>query len=87
MTTNSQPRKTSRERTRTYRERLRARGLKPVTIWVPDLNDPKVRERIAQECRQLDQSEDEKEVLALVSSLADELLHEFDEHENALTKG
>ena len=26
----------SRERVRTYRERMRARGLRPIQIWVPD---------------------------------------------------
>ena len=29
-----------------YRGRLRARGLRPVQIWVPDLNDPTVRDRL-----------------------------------------
>ena len=26
----------SRDRVRTYRERMRARGLRPIQIWVPD---------------------------------------------------
>ena len=26
----------SREKVRTYRERMRARGLRPIQIWVPD---------------------------------------------------
>ena len=26
----------SRERVRSYRERMRARGLRPIQIWVPD---------------------------------------------------
>lgn len=30
----------------TYRKRLRARGLRPVQVWVPDLRDPAVRERL-----------------------------------------
>jgi len=28
------------ERVRTYRERLRAQGLRPVQIWVPDVRSP-----------------------------------------------
>jgi hypothetical protein len=72
---------TSRERTRAYRERLRAKGLKPVTIWVPDLNDPEVRARIAEGCGRLDQSEDEREVLALIGSLVDDQLRAIDELE------
>jgi hypothetical protein len=27
----------SREKVRTYRERLRAQGLRPIQIWVPDV--------------------------------------------------
>lgn len=30
-----------------YRQRLRARGLRPVQVWVPDLGDPVVRARLA----------------------------------------
>lgn len=29
-----------------YRGRLRARGLRPVQVWVPDLRDPAVRDRL-----------------------------------------
>ena len=29
-------RKSSREKVRTHRERLRAKGLRPIQIWVPD---------------------------------------------------
>ena len=28
--------KSTRDKVRTYRERMRARGLRPVQIWVPD---------------------------------------------------
>lgn len=75
------PRKTSRERTRAYRERLRERGLKPVTIWLPDIDDPKIRAQIEEGCRLLDQSDDEKDVLALIDSLVGEQLRGIDETE------
>lgn len=32
--------KSSRDKMRTYRARLRAAGLRPVQIWVPDVRDP-----------------------------------------------
>ena len=42
------PRKTSRSKAKSpavrmaaYRARMRARGLKPVVMWLPDVNDPK----------------------------------------------
>ena len=31
---------TTRERVREHRERLRAQGLRPVQIWVPDVHAP-----------------------------------------------
>lgn len=33
------------ERVRAYRERLRAQGLRPVQIWVPDVRSPKFVEQ------------------------------------------
>ena len=39
------PKSASAARTRAYRERMRAKGLKPVTIWTYDLSDPAVAAR------------------------------------------
>ena len=33
-------RKATREKVRAYRERMRARGLRPIQIWVPDVRSP-----------------------------------------------
>jgi deoxyribodipyrimidine photolyase-like uncharacterized protein len=73
--------KPSRDRMRAYRERLRARGLKPLTIWVPDLSKPEVRAQLERECRLLDRSPDEQEVLAWMESLADEEVARLDKLE------
>ena len=35
--------KTARERMSARRRRLRAKGLRPVQHWVPDVRDPRVR--------------------------------------------
>ncbi|HEX6859621.1 MAG TPA: antitoxin MazE-like protein [Caulobacteraceae bacterium] len=37
---------TSAARTRAYRERMRAKGLKPVTIWTFDTTDPDFLRRV-----------------------------------------
>ncbi len=34
----------SRDRVRTYRERMRARGLRPIQIWVPDTRTASFRD-------------------------------------------
>jgi hypothetical protein len=30
----------SKEKTRAYRERMRRKGMRQITIWVPDVNSP-----------------------------------------------
>ena len=37
-------RRGSRDRVRTYRERMRARGLRPIQIWVPDTRTASFRD-------------------------------------------
>lgn len=44
MPTTHQP-KSSREKVREHRERLRQQGLRPIQIWVPDVRAPKFREQ------------------------------------------
>jgi hypothetical protein len=39
----SQAFKSSREKVREHRARLRARGMRPIQIWVPDVNSPEFR--------------------------------------------
>ena len=36
MTTKPNSKRSSRDKVRSHRERMRARGLRPVQIWVPD---------------------------------------------------
>ncbi len=43
----------SRDRIARHRAAQRARGLRPVVLWLPDVNDPAYRARLADECRQL----------------------------------
>jgi hypothetical protein len=39
----------ARERMRRYRQQMRARGLRPVNLWVHDTSDPRVRKEIRAE--------------------------------------
>lgn len=45
----------SRDRAARYRATQRKQGLRPVVLWLPDVNDPGYRARLADECRQLAQ--------------------------------
>ena len=41
---------TSREKVRTHRARLRANGMRPVTMWVPDMRSPKFAAEARRQC-------------------------------------
>ena len=52
------------ERVRKHREKMKAAGLKPVTIWVPDVNAPGYREEIRRQCLMLKNDPQEPRILA-----------------------
>lgn len=60
-----------KERVQTYRNRLRAKGLKPVQIWVPDPNAP----GFAAECRRqsliIQRDSAEMQDLEMLAEIAD----------------
>lgn len=45
--------KTAAEKTADYRRRMREKGYRQITLWVPDLRNPKVVEEIRREVRAL----------------------------------
>jgi hypothetical protein len=45
--------KTARARAAKFRDRQRAKGLRPATIWIPDIRDPVYRARLDAACREL----------------------------------
>jgi hypothetical protein len=53
---------------RDYRGRLRAKGLRPLQLWVPDLRDAKVRARIRREVRYLARQPADSEIDALLDA-------------------
>jgi hypothetical protein len=54
----------SRERIARHRAAQRERGLRPVVLWLPDVNAPGYRERVAEECRQLARLTPEEKAIA-----------------------
>ena len=63
MSAQAKPKPTSAARTRSYRERLRAKGLKPVTVWAYDRKDPEFRKRLEDDFRRIRESPGEKEIM------------------------
>jgi hypothetical protein len=60
---------TGAERVRKHREKMKAAGLKPVTIWVPDVNTPEFKAQIDREIAIINASESEKEILQELSDV------------------
>ena len=54
----------SRERIARHRSAQRARGLRPIVLWLPDVNDPGYQARLANECRRLAQLTAEEDAIA-----------------------
>ncbi|MBC7582550.1 DUF3018 family protein [Tardiphaga sp. vice352] len=58
-------------RVRKHREKMKAAGLKPVTIWVPDVNAPGYAEDIRRQCLILRNDPQEQQILAEIEQLFD----------------
>jgi len=57
-------RASSRDRIARHRAAQRERGLRPVVLWLPDVNDPAYRARLADECRRLARLTPDEEAMA-----------------------
>lgn len=54
-----------------YRERLRAQGLKPVQIWVPDVDAPGFEEELRRQVAALNKA-DEAAAMAFIEAVMDD---------------
>jgi Protein of unknown function (DUF3018) len=59
------------ERVRTHRQNLRAAGLRPVQIWVPDTRRPGFAEECARQSRVIRESKSDSEMLDFIEQAAD----------------
>ncbi|PXX39413.1 MULTISPECIES: antitoxin MazE family protein [unclassified Burkholderia] len=62
---------TTSERVRIYRENLRAAGLRPIQIWVPDVRRPGFADECARQSRVIHQSIDEGDLLDFIEQATD----------------
>ena len=63
--------KSSREKVRAHRERMRRRGMKLIQIWVPDPESPYFAAEARRQSRLLAESPHEKEDQAFIDSITD----------------
>ena len=59
------------KRVRKHREKMKAAGLKPVTIWVPDVNSPEFKARLAREIELINADPDSERVMEEMLALSD----------------
>ena len=59
------------KRVRKHREKMKAAGLKPVTIWVPDRNAPGYREQLERDIALINADADSMLVMEQMLSVAD----------------
>ncbi len=64
-------RRDTRQRMNTYRAGLRAAGLRPVQIWVPDVRAPRLAEEARRQSLLAARQSGEAEALAFIEEAAD----------------
>jgi hypothetical protein len=62
--------KATRKKVASHRAKLRAQGLRPIQIWVPDTRSPEFAKEARRQMRALARSPQEKEDMAFVESLS-----------------
>lgn len=61
----------SRDKVRSHRERMRAKGMKLVQFWVPDVNSPEFKAQALRESRAIASSPTEAEDQAFIDSISE----------------
>jgi hypothetical protein len=59
------------KRVRKHREKMKAAGLKPVTIWVPDVNSPEFKARVAREIELINADPESERVMEEMLATSD----------------
>ncbi len=65
------PRSAATARVRKHRESLRAAGLRPIQIWVPDVRSKHFAAQARRQSRAIARSGQEQDDLAFIESIAD----------------
>jgi hypothetical protein len=59
----------NRRKVREHRQRLRAQGMRPIQIWVPDVHSPQFAAEARRQCLLANASEEEAEIQAFIDSV------------------
>ena len=58
-----------RQRTKRYRQRMRDAGLRPVQIWVPDVDAPSFARKLRRQVAQLRGKREERDAFDFIESM------------------
>jgi hypothetical protein len=61
----------NRRKVREHRQRLRAQGMRPIQIWVPDVHSPEFAAEAQRQCLLANASPEEAEIQAFIDSVTD----------------
>ncbi len=70
MAANVNKKRTGRDKVRSYRERMRARGLRPIQIWVPDTRTPEFAAEAHRQSHAVARSPQEAEDQAFIDAIS-----------------
>lgn len=59
----------TRRKVREHRQRLRAQGMRPIQIWVPDVHAPEFAAEARRQSRLANESPEEAEIQAFIDSV------------------
>ena len=59
----------NRRKVREHRQRLRAQGMRPIQIWVPDVHSPEFAAEARRQCLLANTCEEEAEIQAFIDSV------------------
>ena len=69
---NTDPSPSSREKVRAHRARLRAQGMRPIQIWVPDVRAADFRAKARAQAQAVARSAEAEDDQAFIDALSDE---------------
>lgn len=67
----SPPLRSSRDKVRDYRARMRAKGMRQITLWVPDTRTPEFAAEARRQSLLVAQSEGEAEDMAFIEAISE----------------
>ena len=66
-------------RVRRHREAMRKKGMRPITLWVPDTRSPEVLAEAARQCQLANEADKTDLAVQFFDDLTDESLRDLDE--------